>query len=229
MSKSTVRVLHVEDDRSQQRLIARHLEAIEECAFSITCVESEDGAMRAFESNGFDFVILDYSLTQGNGLSCLQNLRKRDSCIPVLVISGVITPELTAELVYAGADDCLNKLEMNRQDVIRAVRDALMRAESLKQRIPGEEPDSEVDTESLFAAMLRRFAAQNGRQLLKELSDVESAAHRRKLTAGQLHFLFNKVCDDLQPFDPMESRQLLRPLLLDLFTRLYGDSGDTQM
>ena len=68
MSARLIRLLHVEDDEIQRRLIRALLEKRTEYRFTITYASSEDSAVETFKA-GFDCVILDYSLTHGNELT----------------------------------------------------------------------------------------------------------------------------------------------------------------
>src|SRR5262249_53760520 len=83
-----VRMLHVEDDPIQQKMLSHHLQQIPELQFAVTCARSEDEAVAAFDAHPADFVILDYHLSQGDGLSCLRKLRRHDSRVPIIAVSG---------------------------------------------------------------------------------------------------------------------------------------------
>ena len=55
MSARTIRLLHVEDDEIQRRMLRAQLATLPDYAFAITCVASEDAAVEAFRG-GYDFV-----------------------------------------------------------------------------------------------------------------------------------------------------------------------------
>ena len=75
MSSRTIKLLHVEDEISQRRLLAHHLAAINDFHFEILYADAEESALDLFDSGGVELVILDYHLQQGNGLNCLEELR----------------------------------------------------------------------------------------------------------------------------------------------------------
>jgi two-component system cell cycle sensor histidine kinase/response regulator CckA len=134
MSSDNVRLLHVEDDRIQQALAKQFLQALDEFRFDVTAVETESDAIAAFQQGGFDLVLLDYNLAEGNGLNCLRRLREIDAMVPIIAISGVATPEIAAELIMAGADDYLNKRSLNQMILGQSVRNVLARARAIKMR-----------------------------------------------------------------------------------------------
>jgi DNA-binding response OmpR family regulator len=130
----TIRLLHVEDDRIQQALLARQLAAMEDFRFEITVVTSEDAALSVFPGGGFELIILDYFLVQGDGLSCLRHIRNFDPIVPIIAVSGVATDEIAAELISAGADDYLAKQSLDSSILGQRIRNVLARANAFRSR-----------------------------------------------------------------------------------------------
>jgi DNA-binding NarL/FixJ family response regulator len=127
MSKRIIRVLHIEDDHFQRRVLTHLLKEIDEFEFEIACAESERGGLDLFDIQGADLVILDYRLTEGDGLHCLKELRCRDPNVPIIAVSGEASPSIARELVECGADDYLDKKELAGHVLARSVRDVLSR------------------------------------------------------------------------------------------------------
>ena len=135
MDGCPIRVLHVEDDRIQRSLVAHYLDAIKGHRFVVIGVESEDQAVDLFRRGGIDLVILDYQLVQGDGLHCLQQLRRIDPLVPVIAVSGIATQEIAAKLIGAGADDYLDKQSMDKRGLAQSVVSALTRARAVRARL----------------------------------------------------------------------------------------------
>ena len=127
------RLLHVEDDPMQQRVLLHHLKSMKEFQFETTAVTSEDQAMAAFCAGKFDMVVVDFQLAQGNGLQLVKHLRQLDPVIPIICISGVATSEVAAQLVRAGADDYFDKVNLTNVNLARSVRAALLRAKTVRR------------------------------------------------------------------------------------------------
>jgi DNA-binding response OmpR family regulator len=140
MSTRAVTLLHIEDDVFQRRLVAHHLQAMPEFRFEVRHAETEGDALLAFDAGRFEFVILDYNLRQGNGLSCVQELRSRDPVVPIIAISGKATPEIAAELLEAGADDYIEKRDLTSEILADRMRETLLRADACRHRIAGHKP-----------------------------------------------------------------------------------------
>src|SRR5262245_53291706 len=95
-----------------RRILAEQFAAVKERTFAISCVAGEDEAIHEFSRSGADCIILDYHLSQGDGLSCLRKLRRLDPMVPIVAVSGEATPEIAAELLRVGADDYISKTEL---------------------------------------------------------------------------------------------------------------------
>ena len=135
MSPTAIPLLHVEDDRIQQVLLPHQLAGLQEYRFDITFATSEEGALKIFLGGGFELVILDYHLTQGDGMSCLRQIRQIDPIVPVIAVSGVASDEIAAELISAGADDYLAKQTLDNKTLGQSVRNVLTRAKAFRARI----------------------------------------------------------------------------------------------
>jgi len=140
MPSRTIKLLHVEDEKSQRLLLAHHLATMDDFRFEILYADAEDAALDVFDDGGVEFVIIDYHLRQGNGLNCLEELRRRDQVVPIVAVSGVATDEIAAALVQAGADDYLCKRELTSGALASSMRAALARADVWRRRDAGHRP-----------------------------------------------------------------------------------------
>jgi DNA-binding response OmpR family regulator len=134
MSSRIVTVLHVEDEMSQRLLLAHHLKSLNEFEFNIVYAHEEATALETFDGGGIEFVIVDFHLTQGNGLHCLEEIRRRDQVVPIIAVSGVATDEIAALLLQAGADDYIGKRDLTSGQLAQSIRHALARADACRRR-----------------------------------------------------------------------------------------------
>jgi DNA-binding response OmpR family regulator len=219
MAARTIKVLHIEDNLVQQRVTAHHLSTLTEYAFAITTADSEDLAVAEFTRLRPELVILDYHLAEGNGLDCLRKLRRQDAIVPILALSGKATPEIAAELLKVGADDYLSKHNLTSEVLARSVREVLTRSDAWKRLSPAGGAGEPVPgpVAERFDELWRWFAAHNGSELLQRLDAFESAAQQVRLSESQLHNLFEASGAAVQ--------RELRPLLLEILLRLFGEAG----
>jgi DNA-binding response OmpR family regulator len=228
MSTRPVRLLHVEDNLAHRRLIGHYLNALkEEFKFDIFQADSEAAAVETFRNNGIDFVILDYHLTEGDGLSTLRQLRQLDPLVPIIALSGAATPEIASELLEVGADDYLSKQDLNREALANSVRAALSRKDLVTKIKPPEEQVKLTEkVDQLFMDACRQYVDKLGTGFLKNLDELETAARQAKVTVWQLQRALAAACEQLnarQQQGQPNVDKLLRPLFLETVLRVFGN------
>jgi DNA-binding response OmpR family regulator len=217
MADRSVHLLHVEDDALQRHLIQAHLATLEGLKFEVAAAASEDEAVAAFGQRPFEFVLLDYQLEQGNGLSCLQRIRGRDEVVPIVAVSGVASPAVAAELLRAGADDFLGKEDLTTEALSKSIRAALARADSFRRRVPARSAEK-ARLEAQLRKVCQRLASL-GPDWLAELDALEQCIKDARATPAALPPLFELTCRGLTP-DAAQSRRLFRPILLEMLRRI---------
>jgi CheY-like chemotaxis protein len=211
MPPQTIKLLHVEDNVADRLLMAKLLGGMKEYTFNIVRAATEITAVAELNKGGIEFVILDYRLPLGDGLGCLKKLRQIDPAVPIVVVSGVVTPEISAECFQAGADDYLSKQDLTAEKLAASVRKALGRAKNWPTLRNELEPICKVFVETLPADF---FLA---------LDDLEKLLRQAEANPEQVGLLFEGIpaeLDKANPKLPHPAAQLLRPILLELTERL---------
>jgi two-component system, OmpR family, response regulator len=101
-----MKLLFVEDETEMARLVRS---ALERAGFVMDWAESIDMASEAIKNGGYDLVILDRQLDDGEGTSLIPVVRKSLPSVPVLVLSALGTSSDKVEGLNLGADDYLAK------------------------------------------------------------------------------------------------------------------------
>jgi PAS domain S-box-containing protein len=130
-----LRVLHLEDSAlDAERVTAQLAESGLTC--KILRVQTQSDFLQALQSDSFDFILSDYSLSDFNepnfdGLAALKLVRSMSSEIPFLFVTGSLGEELAIETIKLGATDYVLKHRLNRLDtvVLRALRETKERNE----------------------------------------------------------------------------------------------------
>jgi CheY-like chemotaxis protein len=112
-----IRILIV--DHNSMGLVARRtvLQELGHCVQ--TCSSCEDALIEC-ASQKFDVIIADYKLPNMDGIQFIRELRKQDSSVPVILISG-LTDTLGLNEACTGADAVLQKSAHEVAHLIRAV------------------------------------------------------------------------------------------------------------
>jgi DNA-binding response OmpR family regulator len=100
------RVLVVDDDAALGRMLELELR---EAGFLVDAAASCAAAAELLRSGGYDYLILDYQLPDGDGLGLLRALRRQQIPTPVLLMSGGRDAALVSEAMRLGAEGFLEK------------------------------------------------------------------------------------------------------------------------
>jgi CheY-like chemotaxis protein len=114
------RILYVDDDEALL-LLAEH--ALRRAGYSVTTCARPAEAIEAFRSapEAYDLVLTDQRMPGMLGEELLVALRKIRCDIPVVLISGYVTPEFAARVRTLGASDVLEK-PMSIDELVDLVR-----------------------------------------------------------------------------------------------------------
>src|SRR5207244_10687204 len=138
-----------------------------ELHFAVTWASSEDQAVDEFLKGLPDFILIDYHLSAGNGLSCLQSLRRHDAHVPIVAVSGQATPEIAAQLLQCGADAYISKPDLSSDGLARSIRLALARADVWRRRTPAPAVDANARLKAALQQVCKTFATALGSNFLR--------------------------------------------------------------
>jgi PAS domain S-box-containing protein len=134
--KSTLRILHLEDNRTDAVLVQSVLETGQPgCTF--TRVYTRKDFMEALECEPFDLILSDYAMPGFDGLSALKIAVERRPDIPFIFVSGTMGEEAAVESLKCGATDYVLKDRLAR--LAAAIRQAVLRAEERARQREAEE------------------------------------------------------------------------------------------
>lgn len=101
-----LRVLLVDDEEDIIEVIQDRLEA-----YGFTVVTAGTGleALKKLSQEKFDGVFLDVRMPEMGGIEALEEIRKRDQTIPIIIITSSSTRESAVEAIAKGANDYILK------------------------------------------------------------------------------------------------------------------------
>jgi len=121
---AAVRILHLEDDPADARLIH---EQLRKSGLDVTVTVA--GTREAFEAllsrGDFDVVLSDYHVPRFNGLEALELARSAIAQVPFILVTGALGDERAVELLRNGATDFVLKDRLARlaPAIVRALSD----------------------------------------------------------------------------------------------------------
>jgi CheY-like chemotaxis protein/anti-sigma regulatory factor (Ser/Thr protein kinase) len=168
------RVLLVEDNPADARLLSRYLDRDDASYELATATTGEDG-LDLVRSLRPDVVLLDYDLPDLDGLEFLDELgRARDTEQPVvLAITGQSDPRVAAELIRRGALDYLAKTDLTEEAVRLAVRQAV-RTRTMREDLERRTREREASRAELVASLERASYLASVSELMTRSLDVRS-------------------------------------------------------
>ncbi len=140
MHKMT-RILIVDDEKNIRDSLKMILEYE---GYETFFAENGKRALEQIDEEAFGIVLLDIKMPGMDGLEVLDNIRKKDEDLPVLMISGHGTIETAVEATKKGAYDFLQK-PLDREKILVTVRNALRQQtlarenREIKEKIEGDE------------------------------------------------------------------------------------------
>ena len=133
MQPQDIKVLLVEDNPGDARLVQILLDEVEATRFEITHAESLEGAFGRLDAGSFDIILVDLSLPDSSGLQTVERVRNRVSDVAVVVLSGQDDEETALQALEIGAEDYLVKGRDNGEVLARAIRYSMQRKRAEQQ------------------------------------------------------------------------------------------------
>ena len=239
-----MRILLVEDDAVDRKLVRRLLR---EVGLPAEVSEAEDlaaaEAALGESEEGFDCVLLDIHLPDGDGVSLLERLREQGGApAPVIVLTGDDEDERARRCLQLGAQDYLVKGRLEPDGLVRAVNYA-------RERFRLNLELSEKNAQLLLSNQeLERFAYVASHDLQEPLRSLRALAqrlderHRARLEGDGPELVqriveaaqrMRELIDDLLELSrvsqgaPPSARVELGPLLRRVEEDLSGVLGDS--
>jgi two-component system, OmpR family, phosphate regulon response regulator OmpR len=200
-------LLVVDDDTRLRELLRRYLS---EHGFRVTTAENAAAARVRLASMEFDLIVLDLMMPGENGLDFASHLR-RDSTVPILMLTAMGEPEDRIVGLERGADDYLPK-PFEPRELLARIRTVLRRAPQSSIPPPPRvvrfgdcmfDLDRQLLTRAgvpirlttTEAALLRALAMSQGRPISRE-SLSEGGPGQSRTVDVQVTRLRRKIEDD---------------------------------
>jgi diguanylate cyclase (GGDEF)-like protein len=130
---SPIKVLLVEDNAGDARLMREMLADSDTTQFDVTHVNRLDEGLRQLESSDFNLMLLDLWLPDGEGLDTVARALAAVSNAPIVVMTSHDDEALAVKAVQSGAQDYLVKGQADTRGLVRTIRHAVERHRMLSQ------------------------------------------------------------------------------------------------
>ncbi|MGA2420546.1 MAG: hybrid sensor histidine kinase/response regulator [Candidatus Acidiferrum sp.] len=127
MNKNSLRILLVEDNEGDARLLREMFRGEAPGSFELTHLLRMSDAMVHLAKGSADIVLLDMGLPDAHGLDTVRMAHAVAPNVPLIVISGLDDEALAAQAMKEGAQDYLIKGQIENRALPRALRHAIER------------------------------------------------------------------------------------------------------
>ena len=127
MNKTSIKILLVEDNPGDARLLREMLSKQDALDIELTHVSSMSGAENHIAKDAVDIILLDLGLPDVQGLGAVRRARAAASHVPLVVLTGLHDEALAAQVLQEGAQEHLIKGQIETRGLVRAMRYAIER------------------------------------------------------------------------------------------------------
>jgi len=127
MDTEPIRVLLIEDNVGDCKLILKMFDNSEVAEFELTHTSRLTSGLKLLESGKFDIILLDLGLPDSVGFESFKSTLALHPAIPIIILTGLANEETGIRAIKYGAQDYLVKGEFNGKLLVRAIQYALER------------------------------------------------------------------------------------------------------
>lgn len=127
MSGQRLKVLLVEDNAGDARLIQESLEEASDQRFELETAETLQGGLQRLSCGGIDAVLLDLALPDSFGQETFVRAKAQALGVAIIVLTGLNDDSLALKLVQGGAQDFVAKVDVSGNNLTRAILYAVER------------------------------------------------------------------------------------------------------
>jgi len=134
LNEEKIRVLLIEDNPGDARLLKETFARVYSPLFEITHVDCLNVGLQHLVRENFDVVFLDLSLPDASGIETLMQVQAVAPNRPIMVMTGIDDEELAVRALQKGAQDYLVKGKVDKDLLVRATRYAIERKRTEVER-----------------------------------------------------------------------------------------------
>lgn len=127
------RLLLIDDDRLQSRLVQQQLKAFRRERFQLEWQETFEAGLERLLTGEHEVCLLDYQLGPRDGLELIRLAKEAGCEVPIVFLTAESSSDIDIEAMNAGALDYLVKGEISPSNLERSIRYALKLSDTLAE------------------------------------------------------------------------------------------------
>ena len=133
MLNAPLKLLLIEDNPGDARLIQEELSGEMDIFFDVVTATTLEEALTNIEKDKFDVILSDLGLPDSQGIDTFLKIHDKEKGLPIVILSGNKDENLALSAVQKGAQDYLVKSEVNNILLKRTIRYAIERHKVYKE------------------------------------------------------------------------------------------------
>jgi two-component system cell cycle response regulator len=121
MNQNTIRILLIEDNPGDAKVIAQILSDAGNGRFALEHAKNLQGGLDILKGNHIDVLLLDLGLPGSSGFETVSKMRAAAPNVPVIVLTGTDVPQTILESIKVGAKDYFVKSRIEPKKLIVAI------------------------------------------------------------------------------------------------------------
>ncbi len=192
MSIKLIKILLIEDNDADARLIQEYLAEMQYAPSMLNRVKSLSEGFEALHKGVYDILLLDLKLPDSSGLATVTSIINIDPTIPVVVLTGSDDERIAIQALQEGAEDYIAKGQMTGVLLSSSLRYSIER-----HRIQQELKEKNKELENIVRNFHNIIAVQmEGILIVDEHKQIKYA---NPVAQDILDIHFDTLCDN--PFD----------------------------
>ncbi|GAB1541772.1 hypothetical protein NUACC21_44450 [Scytonema sp. NUACC21] len=187
MAATSVKILLVEDNLAEARLLQEFLKEAESKEFELVHVKRLGDALQELTRAAYDVILLDLTLPDSQGLASLSPLMSLAPNLPIVVLTNTNDDRLALEAVRRGAQDYLVKRQVNLGVLIRSLYYAIERKHAMESlRAVNEALEIRVQERTAELVKVQEISQFKSEFVSMLSHDIRSPLNTIQLIAGLL-------------------------------------------
>jgi signal transduction histidine kinase len=217
-------ILLVEDNPGDARLVREALSETPDLVGKLIHASTLAAGLEAIETTNVDVALLDLGLPDASGLEAVEVMARAAANLPIIVLTGLSDSEVAVNALRVGAQDYLDKNDLNGRLLERALRYAMER----KRLQTGDRFLAEaarllagsLEIETTIGRIADLATQSLADYCVVDLTGVDdplhrfSVSHRNSANAELAHALKEVELDRSRPHLAFEAIRTLRPVLV---------------
>jgi len=197
MDDNHIRVLLVEDNPGDARLIREMLVEAKNVSFNLEHFDRLEAGLERLSKGGIDVSLVDLSLPDSQGIDTVREMHSHAPEVPMIVLTGLGDETLISKVMKEGTQDYLIKGQVDSNLLVRSIRYAIERLEQHKQamglleeagaKLAKANQDLEKKAEALAAS--KAYTESIIQNFLDTLIVVDAEAKIKTVNSATCHLL----------------------------------------